>query len=89
MRGSSPEGYEKGCLMVSDTLLEALAEVMDKIERGEKTPDIVSALDSDFSIPPTEGRKLVMFAYGLSQKIAATAERANQLAWKRCEQPWR
>lgn len=59
----------KGCLMVSDTLLEALAEVMDKIERGEKTPDIVSALDSDFSIPPTEGRKLVMFAYGLRNRI--------------------
>lgn len=85
--------------MVSDILLEALAEVMDKIERGERTPTIVSDLDRDFSIPPTEGRRLVMFAYGLRDRIhdfsrawSQPKERREQLlkdrlSWQRKESP--
>jgi len=53
------------------SILEALSETMDMIERGEKTSDIVSALDRDHSIPPTDGRQLVTFAYHLRDKLRA------------------
>lgn len=52
-----------------EAILEALADTVDMLEREETTENIVVILDRDYSMPPGDGRKLVMFARALRTRI--------------------
>lgn len=58
--------------MDSNMVAAALTDIVDGLEQGLTNGEIISNLDRDYSIPPTEGRQLVVYARSLVTRITTS-----------------